>query len=78
MRQTKTWTISLPPQMEREAERLAKQEHRTKSELVREALRTYVISRKLRRIQEVAARRARELGIRTEDDVERIIDDIRS
>lgn len=74
MRQTKTWTISLPPQMGREAEQLARKEHRTKSELVREALRMYVISRKLRAIQQVASVRARERGIRTEADVERIID----
>jgi predicted transcriptional regulator len=32
---------SLPPEMKREVERLKKLEHRTRSELVREALRTY-------------------------------------
>ena len=78
MRQTKTWTISLPPQMGREAEQLARKEHRTKSELIREALRMYVISRKLQAIQQVASVRARERGIRTEDDIERVIDEIRS
>jgi predicted transcriptional regulator len=41
MRVTRTWTISLPPQMSAQAYQLAKQEHRTKSELVREALRVY-------------------------------------
>lgn len=39
------WTISLPQDMGRLAERLAKQEHRTKSELIREALRLYFASR---------------------------------
>ena len=37
----RTWTISLPADMSRLAQQVAKQEHRTKSELVREALRVY-------------------------------------
>ena len=45
MRKTKTWTISLPPEMSQLAERLARGEHRTKSELVREALRLYASQR---------------------------------
>ena len=45
MRVTRTWTISLPPEMGRLAEALARQEHRTKSELVREALRRYLAER---------------------------------
>ena len=36
-----TMTISLPPEMIREVERVRKAEHRTRSELVREALRLY-------------------------------------
>ena len=45
MRTTRTWTISLPPEMGRLAQALAKAEHRTKSELVREALRRYFTQR---------------------------------
>ncbi len=78
MRVTRTWTISLPPPMEREAEQVARKEHRTKSELIREALRMYMISRRLEAIQRDASVRARAKGIRTEADVERIVDDIRS
>lgn len=37
-----TMTISLPPEMAREVDTLRKREHRTRSELVREALRTYL------------------------------------
>ena len=37
----RTWTISLPADMSLLAQQVAKQEHRTKSELVREALRVY-------------------------------------
>lgn len=46
MRVTRTWTISLPPEMSRLAQALAIQEHRTKSELVREALRRYFGARR--------------------------------
>src|SRR6266487_571377 len=41
MRTRATFTISLPPEMVRDMERVQKAEHRTRSELVREALRTY-------------------------------------
>ena len=40
-RTTATFSISLPPDMAKELERVQKVEHRTRSELVREALRTY-------------------------------------
>jgi Arc/MetJ-type ribon-helix-helix transcriptional regulator len=36
-------TVSLPPEMIEEVERVRKAEHRTRSELVREALRTYFV-----------------------------------
>jgi len=42
-------TISLPPQLLRKAEEIAKEEHRTKSELLREALRFYVETKGIRR-----------------------------
>ena len=40
-RTTKTVTISLPPAMVDELDRVRKREHRTRSELMREALRHY-------------------------------------
>ena len=46
MRTTQTWTVSLPPNLLRDAERAAKEEDRTKSELVREALRLYIEERR--------------------------------
>lgn len=45
MRSTSTFTISLPPAMARELEKAQKAEHRTRSELVREALRFYLSRR---------------------------------
>jgi CopG family transcriptional regulator / antitoxin EndoAI len=41
MRTTCTMTVSLPPAMVEEFEKVRKAENRTRSELVREALRTY-------------------------------------
>jgi CopG family transcriptional regulator/antitoxin EndoAI len=77
MRTTKTWTISLPPKLVREAERTAKEEHRTKSELVREALRLYLEDQQWRKLQRKTALQAQALGISTEEDVDRLVHAIR-
>lgn len=45
MRTRQTMTISLPPDMIEQVERVRKAEHRTRSELIREALRTYFSNR---------------------------------
>lgn len=42
VRVTVTFSISLPPEMAAELEEIRKKEHRTRSELIREALRRYV------------------------------------
>ena len=41
MRESTIFTVSLPPAMARQVEKAMKTEHRTRSELVREALRVY-------------------------------------
>lgn len=41
MRNTKVYSITMPPEMAKHAERLARKENRTMSELMREALRRY-------------------------------------
>jgi CopG family transcriptional regulator/antitoxin EndoAI len=46
MRTRQTFTISLPPEMADQVENAMKAEHRTRSELVREALRTYISIRR--------------------------------
>jgi len=60
MRTTETMTISLPPAMVRQLEKVRKQEHRTRSELMREALRHYLDSR----VPEVTPTRAEMAAIR--------------
>jgi CopG family transcriptional regulator/antitoxin EndoAI len=77
VRTTKTWTISLPPKLSREAERAAREENRTKSELLREALRLYLEDQRWRKLQRKNALLAQTLGIRTEEDVDRIVHAVR-
>ena len=77
MRTTRTLTVSLPPGLVREADHTAKEENRTKSELVREALRMYLEERRWRKLQQKTALRAQALGIRTEEDVDRLVHAVR-
>ena len=44
-RTTATFSVSLPPEMAAELEQVRTEEHRTRSELVREALRQYIGAR---------------------------------
>jgi CopG family transcriptional regulator/antitoxin EndoAI len=55
------------------AERRAKQEHRTKSELVREALRRYIAEQEWKTLQAFGERKAADLGIRSAEDVDRLV-----
>lgn len=75
-RTTKIWNISLPPDMAEEAEIVAKKEARTKSELVREALRQYLWSSRWNRLRAYGQDKARKSGIE-EEDVERLVDEVR-
>jgi len=77
LRTTKIQTLSLPPEMVKQIEKLAKEEGMTKSELFREATRQYIKRKRWEKIREYGARKAAELGIK-EEDVERLIDEYRS
>ncbi len=72
-RETKIVSVSLPPQVAAEIDRLAAAENRTRSELVREAFSQYVTYGRWRRIRRWGDETAREFGIRTEADVDRIL-----
>jgi CopG family transcriptional regulator/antitoxin EndoAI len=64
MATTRVRSLSLPSDLVREAERLAKQEGRTKTEVLREALRRYTEERCWRGLQRYGAGRARKVGLR--------------
>jgi len=72
--------VSVPPESAEDFERMARQEGRNKSELFREMLRVYRIYRETGRfesLQRYGAARARALGVRDEQDVERLIREAR-
>ena len=76
MRTSKTLSITLPPDMLARAVELAKREHRTMSELVREALREYDRKGWWTEMNAFGQGRARELGL-GEGDVEQLVKDVR-
>lgn len=77
-RSTKILTLSLPPEMVKELERIAKEENRTRSELFREALRQYIASKeRWRKIRKWGTQIAKAQRL-TEADIERIVDEVRS
>jgi CopG family transcriptional regulator/antitoxin EndoAI len=76
MRTSKILSLSLPPTLLREAERVARKEGRTKSELFREALRRYLQERRWAELRRYGAQQIRRLGLR-ETDVERLIGEYR-
>ena len=77
MRKTKLITISLYPELLAEAERLAKEEQRTRSEFFREAIRRYIEEKKWERLYRLGRLKAQEQGL-TEADVERLVEEYRS
>ena len=77
LRLTKLISISIMPDFLREVEKVAKEENRTKSELVREALRRYIEDREWEKLTRYARIKSAETGIRTEDDIQRVVDEFR-
>jgi CopG family transcriptional regulator/antitoxin EndoAI len=76
MRTVKNTSITLPAAMLKEAERVAREEGRTKSELFREAFRRYVREREWDQINAYGRARAKALGIKPQN-VNRIIHEYR-
>lgn len=72
-RKTEVLAFSVPPEMGKIIDDIAEQEGRTRSELIREALRRYIAEEKWAQIYRYAEQKAFEKGI-TEDQIEEIID----
>ena len=69
-------TVSVPPEMAKEFDKLANQEAKNKSQLFREMFRTYQEHRRERdffELQRSGASEARKIGILTEADVEALL-----
>lgn len=78
MRSTKPITVSLPADLLREAERLARAETRTRNDLIRDALRQYLASRRWQRLRQWGSETAERLGLRTDADLQRLLDKART
>jgi metal-responsive CopG/Arc/MetJ family transcriptional regulator len=72
----KLLSVSIPDDLMRDAETLARSQGRTKSDLVRDALRRQVQIEQLREVQRVGRRNAEERGLGPED-VESVVDELR-
>ena len=75
-RSTKTLTVSLPPQIFEEVEKLAAQEKKTKSELFRDMVRVYedhLDENRWRKLKRLGRETARKLNITTEEDIEKLV-----
>ena len=74
MRTTKPIAVSLPADLLRETERVAREETCTRSELIRAALQQYLASRRWRRLRQWGTQTAERLGLKTEADLQRLFD----
>jgi len=75
-RTTETITFSLPPKMARTLEDLREKQGRTRSGLLREALRKYIEIQEWEQVFKYGAQKAREKGI-TRAKVEALVDETR-
>lgn len=78
MRTTKPITISLPTNILRETERIAKEEVRTRTDVIRDALNQYVASRRWQRLRQWGAQTAERLTLKTEEDLQSLLDRVRA
>jgi predicted transcriptional regulator len=78
MRNTKTLSITIPPEMLSRAEALAKKENRTMSELIREALRYYERQRWWEESTVFGRASAAATGVKNEEDVVRAVHEYRA
>ena len=74
MRTTKPITVSLPHDLLQETQRVAREEARTRTDLIRDALRQYLVSRRWQRLRQWGAETADHLGLKTEEDLQRLLD----
>ena len=77
-RKTKVVNLSLPQETYRQVEELADRMEVSKSEILREALKRYVASEKRwQQIREWGTETAKGMNIKDEDDVDRVIHELR-
>lgn len=78
MRTAKVVSISLPPEMEEEVQQLAQEEHRTVSELFREAMRQYATRKLLQSARKQGRAGMKKKGLKPSDLTRMIKEDRRA
>jgi len=78
MRTTKPITISLPLELLQQTQRLAREESRTRTDLIRDALRQYLATRRWQRLRQWGAETAERLALKTEAELRRLLDTARA
>ena len=77
MRASKVVSVSLPPDMTREVQEMAKEERRSVSEVIREAFRQYAANKALLDVRNLARKAAKRKNIKLED-IDRMVVDGRN
>ena len=76
--QAQTLNISLPKELVKKVDEVAKKEYKNRSELIREALRIYLKNiEEWQNIFEYGRKIGKKLGIKNEEDVNKIVSDFR-
>lgn len=71
--------LRLPEKLIKESDQLAEEEGSSRSEIVRNALRAYIERRrKLQAAYAIVERRGREAGIKSQEDLDRVLDEVRT
>lgn len=79
-RTTRTLTISLPPRLYEEVERLAREENKTKSELFRDMITVYedyLDEKRVLRLRRMGRETAAKYDIRSEKDIAKLVHEAR-
>jgi CopG family transcriptional regulator / antitoxin EndoAI len=75
---TKTFNIALPTDLLQKVDQVAKKEYRNRSELIREALRVYLINKNAwEDIFAYGRKQAKKMGIKSEEEIDKIVYDFR-
>ncbi len=73
----KKLSITLPPDLEKSIKKRVKAEHRTISGVLQESVRYYLQTKEWEELQRDLSVRAHEMGLKGEDEVDRLIHDTR-
>jgi len=64
-----TMTISLPKWLKQKLDQITRKEHMNRSDIVREALRQYLVKQEFRRLRNLTIPEAEKRGLYTDEDI---------